>query len=111
MRWPQETAVSRRDDQLARTRRLTIRIAGGATVASIGLAGALGFALPGKTSGTASQSAHGATGTASGTPQRGGTSPAGHAARQHHHHARHLAPPAHHPATTPQPPVVSSGGS
>ena len=46
MRWPHD-AFTRRDELLVRTRRLTLWIAGCATMASIGLAAALGFALPG----------------------------------------------------------------
>jgi len=47
MRWPHQSAITRRDEHLARTRRLSTWIAGGATAASFGLAAALGFALPG----------------------------------------------------------------
>jgi len=44
MRWPHESAIARRDEYLATTRRLSIWIAAGAAAASLGLAGALGFA-------------------------------------------------------------------
>lgn len=47
MRWPQESAITRRDDHLARTRRISVTIIGWATAASIALAVAFGFALPG----------------------------------------------------------------
>ena len=47
MRWP-ETAIARRDDLLARTRRLTLLVAGTASAASIGLATVLGLSIPGK---------------------------------------------------------------
>src|SRR5450432_1173693 len=47
MRRPLESAITRRDDHLARTRRLSLWIAGGAAAASVSLATAFGFALPG----------------------------------------------------------------
>ncbi len=114
MRWPHESAITRRDAQLARTRRLTLWAAGGATAASFGLAAALGFALPGHTS-TASAQPAGQAGTHSGSAGGPGR-PAGtgtgtgtrHRAARHH---RRLAPPQQPPANTGAPPVVSSGGS
>jgi hypothetical protein len=45
MRWPHESAITRRDEHLVRTRRMSVWIAGGATAASVGLAAALGFPL------------------------------------------------------------------
>ena len=110
MRWPHDSAIMRRDEQLARTRRLTLWTAGGATAASLGLAAALGFALPGHTS-SASPPPAGQTGTrsgsASGSGQPAGTG-TGHRRARHH---RRLAPPQQPPANTGAPPVVSSGGS
>ena len=109
MRWPHDSAILRRDEHLARTRRLTLWAAGGATAASFGLAAALGFALPGHTSSASAQPA-GQTGTrpgsAGGSGQHSGT---GTSHRTHHH--RRLAPPQQPPANTGAPPVVSSGGS
>jgi len=109
MRWPHESAITRRDEHLARTRRLSIWIAGGASAASFGLAGALGFALPGHSvsSGTTTHTSTGsghpaAQGTGGGSGQRSGSA-------RHHH--RRLAPPAQQPGNTGAPPVVSSGGS
>ena len=106
MRWPHQSAITRRDEHLARTRRLSIWIAGGASAASFGLAGALGFALPGHSvsSGT---TPHARTGHSA--AQRTGTGQRSGAARHHHH--RRLAPPAQQPGNTGAPPVVSSGGS
>lgn len=95
MRWPHESAITRRDDHLARTRKLSIWIAGGATAASLGLATALGYALPGHavTTGSASQTS-GASGQGSTGQGNGG-----------------ITPPAQAPAPAYAPPVVSSGGS
>lgn len=114
MRWPQNSAVTRRDEQLARTRRLTLWVAGGATAASFSLAAALGFALPGHTSTAAAQPA-GRPGNPSGAAGRSsqgansGTRPgSGHRGATGH---RKLAPPHRPPAKTSAPPVVSSGGS
>ena len=121
MRWSEHTAVERRDAQLARTRRLTVRIAGGAAAASIVLTGALGFALPGHTTSTAGQTTPSGSGTAGSGAGTGSASGGGSAAgsgsapgttrRHHSHHRGHLAPPAQQPAPTQAPPVVSSGGS
>jgi hypothetical protein len=108
MRWPHESAITRRDEHLARTRRLSIWIAGGASAASFGLAAALGFALPGHSvsSGTTTHASTGAgrssaQGTGTGSGQRSGSA-------RHH---RRLAPPTQAPGNTGAPPAVSSGGS
>jgi hypothetical protein len=119
MRWSQESAASRRDAQLARTRKLTVQVAGGAAVASVALAGVLGTALPGHTASTAgkavpSSGTPAGSGTATGTTAGGGTGTGAdpsHAHRTRHHGRHHLAPPAHQPAPATAPPVVSSGGS
>ena len=97
MRWPHDSAIARRDEQLVRTRRLTVWIAGGATAASVALAGALGFALPGHAASSGSQASQKQTSGSGGNPSQ----------RQH----RKLSPPSHRPRNTPAPPVVSSGGS
>ncbi|MGI9009137.1 MAG: hypothetical protein ACR2FU_23615 [Streptosporangiaceae bacterium] len=115
MRWPHDGAAKRRDEQLARTRRLTLWAAGSATAASLGLAAALGFALPGHTSAASARPAGPAgtqSGPAAGSGQgagRGGTGTGTgrHPARHHHRLARPQRPP----ASTGAPPVVSSGGS
>jgi hypothetical protein len=106
MRWPHESAITRRDEHLARTRKLSVWIAGGATAASFGLAAALGFALPGHTVTAGSQSA-GQTSSGSGQASGQGT---GHRAGTGNHHRR-LSPPRQAPVNTGAPPVVSSGGS
>jgi hypothetical protein len=104
MRWPHDSAITRRDEQLARTRRLTAWIASGATITSFGLAAALGFALPGHaasaSSGTSSHAGAGRNGTARSGSQGQGS-------------ARHrrLSPPHRAPANSGGAPVVSSGGS
>lgn len=103
MRWPQESAITRRDDHLARTRKLSVWIAGGATAASVGLAAALGYALPGHavTSGHQPPAGQTSTGTGSGSGQGSGSGNGG----------GNLAPPQQAPAAPAAPPVVSSGGS
>jgi hypothetical protein len=119
MRWPHESAVARRNEHLARTRKLSLWIAGGATAASLGLAAALGVSLPGHTATTASQSGStatsGSSGSASGNKGAGpdtGTSNTGANTGSHHaHHHAAIAPPKQAPAHTKAPPVVSSGGS
>jgi hypothetical protein len=99
MRWPQESAIARRDDHLARTRRLSLWIAAGAATASVGLATAFGFALPGHAVTSPAQGhGHASQGRAG-----GGSGQAG--------HRRRLAPPQQPPAGSVAPPVVSSGGS
>jgi hypothetical protein len=102
MRWPHDSAISQRDEQLARTRRLSLWIASGATATSLGLAAALGFALPGHAAGSgAGTSSH------AGAGQGGSESQGQGSAKQH----RKLAPPHHAPANSGGSPVVSSGGS
>jgi hypothetical protein len=105
MRWPQDSAITRRDEQLARTRRLTAWIASGATISSLGLAAALGFALPGHAANTsAGTSSHAGSG-------RSGTAGSGSQGQGSAHRHRRLAPPHHAPANSGGAPVVSSGGS
>ena len=72
MRWPQESAIARRDDHLARTRRLSLWIVGAATAASFALATAFGFALPGHSVSSASPShvSSGSQGSGQGTSGR-----------------------------------------
>jgi hypothetical protein len=101
MRWPQESAITRRDGQLARTRRLSLWIAGGAVAASLALATAFGYALPGHAMAARSQAPAGQARPGS---VRGSSGHAG-------HRGRRLAPPQQPPASSAAPPVVSSGGS
>jgi hypothetical protein len=103
MRRPLESAITRRDDHLARTRRLSLWIAGGAAAASVSLATAFGFALPGHavTSGGQAPARHAGHST-------GQTRP-GHRRSGGSNHQ--LAPPQQPPSGSAAPPVVSSGGS
>jgi hypothetical protein len=105
MRWPHD-AFTRRDELLVRTRRLTLWIAGCATMASIGLAAALGFALPGHGTSQGAGSA-GQAGTGAGQGTGTGSSHGQGGAGQH----RKLTPPRHPPAGSAGQPAASSGGS
>ena len=104
MRWPQESAITRRNEHLALTRRLSMWVAGSATAASLGLALALGFALPGH---MATSTARYASQSGSGSRQGSGPSAGSGSA----HHRRGLTPPRQAPANSGAQPVVSSGGS
>jgi hypothetical protein len=116
MRRP-DTAIARRDDLLARTRRLTLLVAGGASAATIALATVLGLSIPGQaaTAGTrapASPSSSAPGKPATGRPGRPGTNH-GHGTRHGH---RHLTPPTQAPSTpvpskSTAPPTTSSGAS
>jgi hypothetical protein len=119
MRRPPELAVARRDDLLARTRRVSVLVAGAATAGSIGLATVLGLSIPGKaaTTGTPAPPSPGPSqGTApaaqhgTGTHTRPGTRTASGPHANHGKHAN-LAPPPQSPSSSSAPPVTSSGGS
>ncbi|MHB1432357.1 MAG: hypothetical protein ACYCVZ_09625 [Streptosporangiaceae bacterium] len=104
MRWPHESAITRRDDQLARTRRLSLWVAGGASAATFALTVALSSALPGHTmtkGAPAPGTGTGAGGTGTSSGQSGEDSSGG----------GQVAPPTHAPSQPTAPPVVSSGGS
>jgi hypothetical protein len=102
MRWPHESAITRRNDHLARTRRLSLWIAGCATAASLALATAFGYALPG----------HAVTNSGTQSPAGQGSGQTGQGSGSSHHHGSgQLAPPQQPPAQPAAPPVVSSGGS
>ena len=112
-------ASARRDDGLARIRKLSLWITGGAAAASLGLGAAFAHELPGHARAAASSTRSGAV-TAGGSQRTGrgaqsgsGRSGAANPGRRHHQHA--LAKPAQapqQPASNPAPPpVVSSGGS
>ena len=115
MAWPPDDAVSRRDDALHRTRRISLGTAAGALAATGVLGFAFARALPGHsaapaTAGHASgQAAPGAG--ASGSAGSPGASP--HHARSHRHKRHTLASsqPAPAPVPTYTPPQVVSGGS
>jgi hypothetical protein len=121
MRPAMRTAISQRDERLARTRRLSLWVAGGACAASVGLAGLLGTARPGHTLAPGRHAAGGAAGTgAEGSRDSGnaGGSGAGEGqgAGQHHgagsqRRARGLTPPSRSPSGSGGAPVTSSGGS
>lgn len=116
MTWPPaDDAVSRRDDALHRTRRISWGTAAGALAATAVLGFTFARTLPGHnaaaagTAGASGKAAAGAGGTGSaGSP---GASP--HRARSHKHNpggrAASQPPPA--PAPSPAPPQVVSGGS
>jgi uncharacterized protein involved in copper resistance len=121
MRWSPEPAIVRRDDLLARTRRVSLLVAGAATAASIGLATVLGLSIPGKAATTTGNQApapspaptpagshHGRAGH-HGTSAKHGTGTK-HGAKHGTKHA-HLAPPTQPPSSSSAPPVTSSGGS
>jgi hypothetical protein len=112
MRWP-ETAIARRDDLLARTRRLTLLVAGAASAASIGLATVLGLSIPGKaaTTGTQAPTSQNPSSPASPAPSQHSTRHSTGPGTRHGHRHRHLAPPAQPPSSSPAPPATSSGGS
>jgi len=101
-------ASARRDDRLARVRKLTLWIGGAAAAASLGLGTAFAQALPGHSPGSPTTRT---TRTAVGSGSAGTTGAAGGSKHRHHRHA--LLAPAQQPAQAPPaaPPVVSSGGS
>src|SRR5215472_13768524 len=112
MRTHVHKAVVQRDERLARIRKLSLWITGGAAAVSLGLGTAFAHALPGHTATTSSTTGTVHHGSASGSSGSSGTSGSGKAGRQHRHR---LSRPAHKPAaaqpTQTQAPVVSSGGS
>jgi hypothetical protein len=125
MRWPPEPAIARRDDLLARTRRVSLFVAGGATAASIGLATVLGLSIPGKAATTTGTQAPAPTpnlapaGSHQGRAGHHGTSAKHGTGTKHRTGAKHrtgtkhahLAPPTQPPSSSSAPPVTSSGGS
>ncbi|MGO8960437.1 MAG: hypothetical protein ACLQFR_24150 [Streptosporangiaceae bacterium] len=127
-------ASRRRDDRLARVRKLSLWITGGAAAASLGLGTAFAHELPGHASAATSSTARsGATvsgsqrivggpsqpgtghpGSAHGGTSRAGTGTAATGKSGSRRHPPALAKPAQapQPASNPAaPPVVSSGGS
>jgi hypothetical protein len=127
MSQPADHAAHRRDLRLARTRRISLWVAGGAAAASLGLGTAFAHDLPGRHSPAAGappgapanpaqqQGTHpspepGGSGAASyqtPSPPR----PAGGAATDPSPARAHLSPPQQPPATTPAPAQTVSGGS
>ena len=118
MREHLHSASLRRDERLARIRRLSLWITGGAAAASLGLGTAFAHALPGHSVATAATGASGTTRSASGSsagaaPGASGTGrlATGGVKSSGHQHKHGLAKPKQQPVSTPAPPVVSSGGS
>jgi hypothetical protein len=121
MREHMHHASMRRDEGLARIRKISLWITGGAAFASLGLGTAFAHALPGHASAATSTGGAtvsgsprtGAGAAQSGGPAQSGARTSGKTGSRHHQHA--LAKPAQapqQPASNPAPPpVVSSGGS
>jgi hypothetical protein len=123
---PGHDAAARRERLLRRTRTITLGIAGGAAVASLGLGTALAHVTPGH--GRPAAAGHAtatrpASGPATAPRATSGPAPAGRAAAagtppapgpppaRAPHHRHRLAPPAAPPAPAPAAPQASSGGS
>lgn len=100
-------ASRRRDQRLARTRRISLWLAGGAAAASLGLGTAFARDLPGHHAPGAGTQPAGAAGTQP-QPARPPTTQPGTAPSSG---PTHLAQPAQPPATTPAAPQATSGGS
>jgi hypothetical protein len=121
MPWPADHSARRRDQALARTRRLSLWVAGGAATASMGLGTAFAHALPGH--GAPAVSAQPGrtqppaipsqiTPPASGAPPSpAGQQPASGTSAAPSPAATHLAQPSQAPAATPAPAQTASGGS
>jgi hypothetical protein len=115
---PGREAVAHRSRLLSRTRTISLGIAGGAAVASLGLGTAFAHAIPGHKHPAGAQSA---AGSSSGTGRPAVPAPsaqpsrsAGPARTHRSHHPQRLTPPPQPPqppASTPAPPQVSSGAS
>jgi hypothetical protein len=125
MREHPDVASARRDDRLARIRKLTLWISGGAAAASLGLGTAFALAVPGHAASSQPSTTGGATpgaGSPAASGPGGGPASAGSASSdtpsggkhvRHHHHklAQPQQEPQSQPVQTPSPPVVTSGGS
>jgi hypothetical protein len=108
---PGHDAAARRERLLRRTRTITLGIAGGAAVASLGLGTALAHVIPGHgRPATAAPAASGPATSGHAAPARTAPAPSPPPARAPHHRHR-LAPPAAPPASAPAAPQASSGGS
>jgi hypothetical protein len=113
---PADLAARRRDDRLARARRLTLWVAGGAAAASLGLGTAFAQALPGHRAAAAGAQPGGTRPAATQPPRTQPTTgqpatsqPA--TSQPTSAPASPLQQPAQPPATTPAPPQTTSGGS
>ncbi|HUZ23654.1 MAG TPA: hypothetical protein VMV07_07800 [Streptosporangiaceae bacterium] len=111
---PAYRAAAHRHRLLQRTRALSLSIAGGAALASLGLGTAFAHAIPGhaKPVGTQNAPATGTGAPAAPAAQSGSAQPSspGQSAAPARKHQT-IAPPPQPPANTPAPPQVSSGGS
>jgi len=106
-------AAAHRDSQLRRVRRLSLRIAGSAAAASLGLGAAFAHSLPGHSYAIAERESP-RNADATGPAARGQAGSAQNGTqhdRADHGDSQHLAPPRQRPAPASAPPVVSSGGS
>jgi hypothetical protein len=111
----------RRDEGLARIRKISLWITGGAAFASLGLGTAFAHALPGHASAatsTGGATVSGSPRTGAGAAQSGGPAQSGArtsgktGSRRHQHAPAKPAQAPQQPASNPAPPpVVSSGGS
>jgi hypothetical protein len=96
---PADHAARRRDQRLARTRRVSLWVAGGAAAGSLGLGTAFAHDLPG----------HHAPAAGARPAAPAATAP--HGAAPASSRPAHLAQPRQPPATTPAPAHTVSGGS
>jgi hypothetical protein len=118
---PADHAARRRDHRLARARRLTLWVAGGAAAASLGLGTAFAHALPGhrpaaagaQPGGTKPATAQPARTQPARTPPAGSQPTAGQPtiSQPTSAPASPLQQPAQPPAATSAPPQTTSGGS
>ncbi len=119
MREHMHHASRRRDDGLARVRKLSLWITGCAAAASLGLGITFAHELPGHASPATNSTSRGGAAAGSSPQTRGTaksgaprTSPRESGSRHHQHALAKPAQPPQQPASTPAPPpVVSSGGS
>jgi hypothetical protein len=118
---PADHAARRRDDRLARARRLTLWVAGGAAAASLGLGTAFAQALPGHRAAAAATQPGGTRPTTTHPPRTQPitsqpttsqpTTSQPTTGQPTSAPASPLQQPAQPPATTPAPPQTTSGGS
>ncbi|HTS95498.1 MAG TPA: hypothetical protein VMI33_02675 [Streptosporangiaceae bacterium] len=117
---PADHPADRRDQRLARIRRVSLWVAGGTAAATLGLGTAFAHALPGHhaPSAAAGPGAAGPRPQASRAPQpaASGAAPSSPAAQPSASPApspaaTHLSPPAQAPAPAPAPAQTTSGGS
>ena len=108
---PADHAARRRDDRLARARRLTLWVAGGAAAASLGLGTAFAQALPGHRAAAAGAQPGGTRPATTQPPRTQPTTSPPATSQPTSAPASPLQQPAQPPATTPAPPQTTSGGS